>query len=179
MRRRYSKSHYQSEPQHNRNLRIRARELNVIGPDGSQIGILSRDEALKRAQDEGLDLVEIAPNATPPVAKIIDYNKFIYQQNKKRRENKKPTKKSGEAKEVWLTPFIAEHDLVSRAERGKELLQESGKLRIVVKFKRREMRKIQFGHDVIKKFIELSGSSDPDRPPQFLGNRLIATVSKK
>lgn len=176
MRRRYKKPQHQQQ-YFRTNHTIRARELRVIDDQGEFVGVLPLQEALTRAVEAGLDLVEVAPNADPPVAKIIDLNKFLYQQSKKKREQK-PTK-TGEAKEVWLRPFIAEHDLASRAERGKELLEEAGKLKIVVKFKRAELRKRDFGYSTLNKFIRMVGVSEPDKPPKFLGQQLIATISKK
>lgn len=176
MRRRYKKPQHLT-PYYRINQSIRARELRVIDDQGEFIGILPLSDALSRASEAGVDLVEVAPNANPPVARIIDLNKFLYQQSKKKREQK-PTR-TGEAKEVWLRPFMAEHDLSSRAERGKELLDEAGKLKIVVKFKRNELRKRDFGYGVLNKFIQLVGVEAPDSPPKFLGQQLIATISKK
>lgn len=161
-----------------RNDRIRAKELRVIGPDGELIGVMNKYDALDKARDLGLDLVEVAPNAKPPVAKIVDYNKFLYDQNKKKRESKKATK-SGDVKEIWLTPLMAEHDLATRAERGKELLAESGKLKVTVRFRRQQLRHREFGFDTLNQFVEKVGNAALEKKPQFLGNRLVATISKK
>ncbi|MBI4136711.1 translation initiation factor IF-3 [Candidatus Roizmanbacteria bacterium] len=166
------------QPQFWTNERIRSRELRVIGSDGELIGVLSRDEALSRARQAELDLVEVAPNAQPPVAKIVDYNKFLYEQSKKKRESKKGTK-SGDVKEIWLTPLMADHDLSTRAERGKELLIESGKLKVTVRFRRQQLRHKEFGFDTLNQFVEKMGNAVLEKKPQFLGNRLVATVSRK
>jgi len=161
-----------------RNERIRASELRVIGPDGVLIGVLNKYDALEKARELNLDLVEVAPNAKPPVAKIVDYNKFLYEQNKKKRESKKGTK-SGDVKEIWLTPLMADHDLSTRAERGKELLAESGKLKVTVRFRRQQLRHREFGFDTLNQFVEKIGNAVLEKKPQFLGNRLVATVSRK
>ena len=90
--------------------------LRVLDSSGEQIGILSKDEALAKAKEQELDLVEIAPTAKPPVARIIDFNKFLYQEEKKRRETKKKAK-SSDTKEVRLGPFMDDHDLETRLKR--------------------------------------------------------------
>jgi len=164
-------------PRFRLNHQIQASEMRVIDEEGKQMGLLKRQEAMQKAEELGVDLVEIAPNAKPPVAKLIDYNKFVYQQSKKKRLGK-PTR-SGDMKEVWLTPFIAAHDLASRTERGKELLAESGKLKVVMRFRRPQMSKRQFGEQVMKKFIEALGEVSLDKTPHFEGMRLVATISKK
>jgi len=178
LRRRSKKPQTQQFPQYSVNFHIRAPELRVIGPAGEQLGVLSRQEAIHKSQELNLDLIEVAPNAEPPVARIVDFNKFMYQQSKKRRESKKQSR-SGDVKEIWLTPFIAPHDLNARAEHGKKLLKESGKLKIAVRFKRRELAKRQFGYQVIDDYVKLLGEVSLEKTPMFLGNRLIATVSKK
>lgn len=159
------------------NHRIQVKELRVLDERGGQLGVLSLSEALSKAEEAGSDLVEIAPNAKPPVGKIIDFNKFMYQLNKKKRKSK-PTK-SGDIKEVWLTPFIAAHDLQARIERGKELLAESGKLKVVIRFRRPQLSRRQFGEQVMEKFIAGVGEVNIEKPPHFEGTRLIASVSKK
>lgn len=141
------------------------------------IGVMSIQEALSKAQELKLDLIEIAPNATPPVARIDEYNRFLYVQNKKKRESNK-SKKSGDVKEIWLSPFIAENDLLVRVEKGKQLLKESGKLRIVVRFYRRQISKKQFGFDIINRYITLLGDVHIDKQPSLMGFSIIAVVGK-
>lgn len=142
------------------------------------MGIFSRQDALGKAREQNLDLVEIAPMAKPPVAKIIDFKKFLYQEEKKKRRQKTKSK-SAETKEIWLSPFIGEHDFNLRAERGKELLQEGGKLKIVVRFKGRQITKKNFGFEVMNKLINSLENAKVDRPPRFEGRNLVAIVSKK
>lgn len=168
----------QSKLEYKVNHRVTAPSLRVIASDGKQVGILSRDQALKKAFQLNLDLVEVAPNANPPVAKIIDLKKFLYLQQKKKREEKKQTK-SGETKEIWLSPFMADHDFASRLERGKELLKEGGKLKIVVRFKGRQITRKQFGFEMLNKFTNSLANAKTEREPRFEGRNLVAIVSKK
>lgn len=166
------------KPFYNVNHRINAPSLRVIDSQGKQLGILSRDQALKKAFSLRLDLVEIAPKARPPVAKIIDFKKFLYLEEKKKRKAGKQTK-GGETKEIWLAPFMAEHDFASRLKRGKELLKESGKLKIVVKFKGRQITKKNFGFEMLNKFTSSLANAKTEREPRFEGRNLVAIVSKK
>lgn len=115
------------------NERIFASTLRVLDNEGKQIGVLSKAEALDKAKSENLDLVEIAPQAKPPVAKIIDFNKFLYQEEKKKREEKKKAKVS-ETKEVRLGPFMSDNDLSVMVKRAKDFLLAGDKVRLVVFF---------------------------------------------
>lgn len=171
------KSHVQTLPHFRLNHQIQAPELRVLDEEGTQFGVISRSEAMSKASELGVDLVEIGPNAKPPVAKLIDYNKLVYQLNKKKRLGK--TTKSGDMKEVWLTPFIAEHDMQARASRGRELLDETGKLKVVMRFRRPQMSRREFGMQTMQKFLAALGEIALDKPPRFEGMRLIASVSKK
>ena len=159
------------------NERIHARELRVIGADGTQISVMSREEALRMAREQGLDLVEIAPTATPPVAKIIDFKKFLYQEEKKKREEKRKAKVS-ETKEVRLGPFMSDNDLQVMIKRGRDFLQNGDKVRFVVKFKGRQITRSEFGKGVLEKVIAaLSDVSKVDRDPHFEGRQMIAMLS--
>lgn len=159
------------------NQRITAAQLRVLDAQGQQIGILSKSEALKLAQDQELDLIEIVPMANPPVAKIIDFRKFLYQQEKKKKEEKKKAKVS-QTKEVRLGPFMSENDLQVMIKRGREFLEDGNKLRLVVKFKGRQITRPEFGHQIIRKAIEdLSDVSKVDREPRLEGRQLIAILS--
>lgn len=159
------------------NDRIFASELRVLDSEGKQIGILKKTEALERAQAEGLDLVEIAPTAKPPVARIIDFKKFLYQEEKKRREEKKKAKNS-ETKEIRLGPFMDTHDLDTMVKRAREFLEGNDKVKLVVRFKGRQMGHPEFGHKVIGQAIEsLSDISKVDKVPHFEGRQLIAMLS--
>jgi translation initiation factor IF-3 len=159
------------------NQRIFASPLRVIDAEGKLIGVISKFEALKLAQEQELDLVEVAPKAVPPVAKIIDFNKFLYQQEKKKKEEKKKAKTS-ETKEVRLGPFMSENDLQVVIRRAKEFLEEGHKIRIVLKFRGRQIVHPEFGHKTIGKLFEaVSDISKIDREAHFEGKQLVALLS--
>lgn len=159
------------------NERIFAFELRVLDSEGKQIGILKKQEALEKAREQGLDLVEIAPTAKPPVARIIDFNKFLYQEEKKKREEKKKAKNS-ETKEIRLGPFMNDHDLETMVKRAREFLEGNDKVKLVVRFKGRQMGHPEFGHKTIGKAIEmLSDVSKVDKVPHFEGRQLIGMLS--
>lgn len=160
------------------NYRITAPTLRVIDNQDKQLGVMPLREALEKARASNLDLVEIAPKAEPPVAKIIDFQKFLYMESKRLRAAKKNSK-SGSIKEIWLRPFMAEHDFQSRIERGKELVAESGKLKVVVKFKGRQITRRDFGFEAARRFIAALDNAKVDKEPILIGRQIIATVSKK
>lgn len=160
------------------NQNIQAREVRAIGPDGKQLGIFSVSEALKEAEKAGLDLVEIAPHANPPVVKIIDFAKFRYQQEKKERDARKKEKKGRESKEVWLTPFIGTNDYQTRLEKIREFLIQGSKVRVVVRFKGNQMGRRQFGYEVSGKVVvDVQDIGGIDQSPKFLGRQLIMTLT--
>ncbi len=159
------------------NERIFAHTLRVLDGSGKQIGVLSKFEALTKAREAGLDLVEIAPNAKPPVAKIIDFKKFLYQQEKKKREEKKKSKVS-ETKEIRLGPFMNVHDINVMVKRGREFLEDNDKIRLVVKFRGREITHPEFGRGVLDKVMgALFDISKMEREPRFEGKQLIVILS--
>jgi len=156
---------------------IRALRLRVVGSDGKLIGEMSRDEAVKRAKDDGLTLVEIAPNATPPVAKIVDFGKFKYAEEKKARQQAKGVK-GGEVKEIRFSPFIAENDFNIRIERIREFFGEKNKVKVVVVFTGPQMRVKHTGYDVINRIKSALGDGvATDMEPKFLGKYLITVIS--
>ena len=159
------------------NDRIFAVSLRVLDSEGKQIGILSKNEALLTARSQNLDLVEIAPAAKPPVAKIIDFKKFLYQEAKKSREEKKKAK-STETKEVRLGPFMSENDLGVMTRRAREFLTQGDKVRFVVFFAGRQITHPEFGHKVLDKVLEnLSDISKVERDRHLEGKKLIVLVS--
>ncbi len=159
------------------NDRIFASQLRVIDSEGKQIGILGKFEALEIARDKGMDLVEIAPTAKPPVARIIDFKKFLYQEEKKRREEKKKSKTS-ETKEIRLGPFMDDHDLETMVRRAREFLEDNDKVKLVVRFSGRQMAHPEFGHQVLGKAIQnLSNISKVDKNAHFEGRQLISMLS--
>ncbi|MFZ5366333.1 MAG: translation initiation factor IF-3 [Patescibacteria group bacterium] len=159
------------------NQYIRAPKLRVIDENGKQVGILTLSEALEKAKEKQVDLVEIAPTAQPPVAKIIDFKKFRYLEEKKERKAKRGIK-GGEIKGIRLTPFIAQGDFDFRVRRAEEFLKEGNKVRVVVRFTRRQLGKKEFGYNLIKKFTEaLSRFCQTEGEPKWLGKDLVLTFS--
>jgi len=161
------------------NENIQAPEVRVIGIDGKQIGVIARDEAIAKAKKLNLDLVEVASKAKPPVARIINLGKLRYQEQKKLRSEQKKSK-TGELKEVRFSPFIAENDYDTRLSRIKEFLEEKNKIRIVVKFKGRQMRSKQFGYNLLQRILEELGDRvSIDMKPKFLGRHLVMIISPR
>lgn len=156
---------------------IRADKVRVIDDKGKQLGVLPLAEALGEAKKAGLTLVEIAPNAKPPVCKIVEFGKFRYREEKKLRSQQKKAKAS-ELKEIRFSPFIAENDFQTRFGRVKEFLGEKDKVRLVVVFRGPQLRSKQFGYDLLKRMVrELGDSITVDMEPKFLGKHLIMIVS--
>jgi translation initiation factor IF-3 len=161
------------------NNEIIARELRVIGSDGKQVGVLSKEDALKKAEEEGLDLVEVASSAKPPVAKIVEFGKFRYKEEKKLKKEFKKNK-GGELKEIRLSPFIAENDYNTRLSRIKEFLADRNKVRVVVVFTGRQMNSRPYGYDVLKHVVaDLKDQISVDMEPKFLGRHLAMVISPK
>lgn len=135
------------------NRRIRVREVRVIADDGSQLGILPTEEALKRAEEKGLDLVEVQPTQRPPVCKIMDYGKFKYQQKRNAVEQKQK-QKTVETKEVKFRPKTDKHDFDTKVRHIQEFLAEGNKVKITVMFRGREIVHPEVGQDVLKRVVE-------------------------
>ena len=161
------------------NENIRAPQIRVIDEKGKQIGILSREEAIKKARNKGLTLVEIAHKANPPVTKIVEFGKFRYQEEKKLRSQLKKSKVS-EVKEIHFSPFIAENDYNTRLERVKEFLADRDKVRVVVVFRRPQMRSKDFGYKLLDRILaELDETVTVDMEPKFLGRNLMMIISPR
>lgn len=171
------KKHKRDTKFYRTNERIFASTLRVLDTNGKQIGVMSRFEAFKKAREQSLDLVEIAPTATPAVAKIIDFKKFLYQEEKRKREEKKKTKVS-ETKEVRLGPFMNDHDLEVMVKRAREFLYDGNKVRLVLRFFGRQMAHPEFGQAVVKKAVtSLSDISKIERETHFEGKQLLTILS--
>ncbi len=141
------------------------------------MGVMSVAGAVTKAKASGLTLVEIAPNATPPVAKIVDFGKFRYSEEKKAREVAKKVKGGG-VKEIRFSPFIADNDFKTRLARVKEFFAEKNKVRVVVVFTGPQMRVKHTGFDVINKIkAEFGESVITDMEPKFLGKHLVTVIS--
>jgi len=159
------------------NERIFAQTVRALDSNGKQIGVMSKFDALAKARELGLDLVEIAPMAKPPVAKIIDFKKFLYQESKKKREEKKKSKVS-ETKELRLGPFINDHDLQVVVKRARTFLEGNDKVRFVLKFAGRQIAHPEFGRETMQKAIQaISDISKVEKDPHFEGRQLIAIIS--
>lgn len=157
------------------NYQIPSPQLRLLDEEGKQIGIVSKIEALQKAKESELDVVEIAPNAKPPVAKLIDFKKFKYQQAKQEREQKKSQKNVG-VKEVRLRPFIGQHDIDTRLEQARDFLEEGNSVKIGVFFKGREITRKEFGFKVLNEFIAKLETIKIVREAHMEGKTLTATV---
>jgi translation initiation factor IF-3 len=147
--------------------------VRVIGGDGRQLGILSLGEALTLARASGVDLVEIAPNATPPVCRMVDYGKFRYEQAKRDKESKKH-QHATKVKEVQLSPKIDPHDLGVKRQHAIGFLSEDMKVKVTLKFRGREMAHTEFGFQVVQKFLtDLAAYGQPDFEPKLVGRGII------
>lgn len=160
------------------NFRIEASNLRVIDEKGNQIGVLTKDEALRKSQELGLDLVLIAPKAIPPVAKVIDFKKFLYQEEKKAKEAKKGIKKST-TKDISLSLFIAEGDLKRLENKAKEFLTDGHQVRVNLTLRGREMGKKPMAFDLVNKFIASLGEINISKPPKIEGRVIRSVVAKK
>jgi translation initiation factor IF-3 len=145
--------------------------------DGAQLGILSLGDALTMARANGVDLVEIAANATPPVCRLVDYGKFRYEQAKKDKESKKH-QHANKVKEVQLSPKIDPHDLGVKVGHAIEFLSEDMKVKITLKFRGREMAHTEFGFQVVKKFLgDIAAYGHPDFEPKLNGRAINLMIS--
>jgi len=158
---------------------IRAKELRVISEAKGQLGILSRDEALKIAEDEGLDLVLISPDAKPPVAKIMDYGKYKYQQEKKKKEAKKNQKKI-DVKEVKFSCKIAQNDIDYKVKHAREFLEKDKHVKLRVFLKGREMSTPELGVEVLNQIWPmLEDIATLEKPPTQEGRYISMYVVPK
>ena len=156
---------------------IQAPQIRVVDDKAKQIGVMRREEALKIAQEKGLDLVEVAPAAKPPVVKLINFKKFRYLEAKKRRQEKKSIK-GGELKEIRLTPFIAKGDFEFRVKRAQEFLGEGNKVKVTVRFVGRQITRKEFGQELLRRFIkELELQSKSEHEPRWAGRKLFTTLA--
>lgn len=158
---------------------IRAREVRCVGDDGTVYGVISRDEALKIAEKQGLDLVLVAPDAKPPVCKIMDYGKFRYQQEKKQKEAKKKQKVI-EIKEIKLSIKIAQNDINYKVKHAVEFLQDGKHVKFRVFLKGREMSTPEAGVAMLQKVWELvKDVADRDKEPLVEGRYVNMLVTPK
>ena len=161
------------------NDRINAKSVRVISEKGEMVGVLETREAIKMAFDQGLDLVQVSPNASPPVCKIIDYGKYKYQLQKKQAEAKKK-QKTFEVKEVKIRPGIEDHDYEVKLKSIQRFLNEGDKVKITLRFKGREMAYHQRGMDVLKKLeSEIESLAKIEQVPTLEGKQMIMVVAPR
>ncbi|MCI0611775.1 translation initiation factor IF-3, partial [bacterium] len=160
--------------QHNvrANDRIRAREVRVIGEDGSQIGILPLRDAINLARERELDLVEIAPTAQPPVCRIMNLGKFMYEQSKKEQKARKK-QKTIQVKEIKFRPKTDEHDYLFKRKHIERFMEDGHKVKAVIMFRGREMAHPEIGRRILERLIEeLKDIIEIERPPRQEGNNM-------
>jgi translation initiation factor IF-3 len=157
---------------------IRVPQVRLVG-DNIEVGVYSTQEALKMAQEQALDLVEISPNADPPVCKIIDYNKFLYEKKRKEKEMKAKSKAS-EVKEIRFTPNTDDHDFDFKAKHAEKFLKEGNKVKAYVQFKGRAIQFKERGELLLLKFAErLNESGVLEGMPKMEGKRMLAIWAPK
>ena len=161
------------------NEEIRERELRLIDVGGEQLGVVSRDKALDLAFERNLDLVKVAPNAKPPVCRIMDYGKYKYEQAKKEKEARR-NQKVINVKEVRLSPNIEEHDLNVKARQAIKFLEDGDKVKVSVRFRGREMGHTTIGREVLSNFAELTKEvGQIDRPARMEGRSMVMFLEQK
>lgn len=161
------------------NEQIRDKEVRLIGPDGEQLGIVSSKEAQKIADDAGLDLVKIAPNAKPPVCKVIDYGKYRYELARKEKEAKKK-QKTVELKEIRLTPNIEANDLNTKMSAAKKFIEKGNKVKITLRFRGREMAHMNSSKHILDDFAEgLSDVAVVEKAPKVEGRSIGMVLAEK
>lgn len=155
---------------HRRNGKIRAREVRVIDENREQLGVLPLVDALRLAQSKGLDLIEIAATANPPVCRIVDYGKFRYEEARKEKESQR--KPANKMKEIQLSAVIDPHDFTTKLNHAIEFLSADMKVRVKLRFKGRQKAHKEFGFQIVNRFVEgLKPYAQADSPPKLLGDR--------
>lgn len=161
------------------NEQIRDKEVRLIGTEGEQLGIMSAKDAMKLAREAELDLVKIAPNAKPPVCKIIDYGKYRYELARKEKEAKKK-QKTIDIKEVRLSPNIDTNDLNTKVNQARKFLSKGDKVKVTLRFRGRELAHVNQSKVILDQFAEqLSDIATIDKPAKFEGRSMIMFLTKK
>ena len=168
-----------SKLDHQLNDEIRDKELRVIGADGAQLGIMSASEANALADEQGLDLVKISPNATPPVCKIMDYSKFCFDQKKREKEARK-NQKVVEIKEIRMSPSIDTNDFNTKAKNAQKFLKEGNRVKVSVRFRGREMAHTNLGEKLLMEFAEACAEvSAMEKNPKLEGRFMAMFLTPK
>ena len=153
-----------------RNHRIKVPQVRVISPEGKQLGVIDTPKAINLALEVGLDLVEVAPNASPPVCRIMDFGKYVYEEQKKHTHAKSTASR---IKEIEFSARIADNDFHTKLRHAEEFLSHGSKVKLRLKFRGREMAHTEIGFDVIKRAIsELDGMGHPDAEPRLTGRQI-------
>ncbi|MDO4552316.1 MAG: translation initiation factor IF-3 [Bacillota bacterium] len=161
------------------NEEIRAKEVRVVDSDGAQLGIMSLSEALSLSLEKNMDLVQIAPNANPPVCKILDYGKYRYDLQKKEKEARKKQKVT-QLKEIRLSTFIEEHDLMVKANTAGKFLKDGDKVKVSLRFRGREREHVNKGVETMNKFAEaLAEAGAVEKKPEVEGRTLTMVLAPK
>ncbi|MBO8171833.1 MAG: translation initiation factor IF-3 [Bacillaceae bacterium] len=161
------------------NEAIRAREVRLIDVDGNQVGVVPTKEALNRAKDANLDLVVVAPQAKPPVCRIMDYGKFKYEQSKKEKEARKKQKVI-HVKEVRLSPNIEEHDLQTKLRNVRKFLNQGDKVKLTIRFRGRQITHSEIGQEILEKMSkEVEDISVVERKAKMEGRNMIMILGPK
>lgn len=163
------------EPRVNMNERIRAREIRVIDEDGSQLGIMSPRDALAIARGRGIDLIEVAPQAQPPVCKIMDYGKFKYEQAKKEKESAKKHKQS-ELKGIQMFPNIEEHDFEVKVRSAIKFLEDGDKVKVTIRFKGRQITHPEFGRQQLDKVKQMTSQVGQVEKDSTMEGRMMTMI---
>jgi len=167
------------EPDQRVNEAIRAREVRVISGEGEQLGIMSLHDALRLARERGLDLVEVAPQAKPPVCKMMDYSKWKYEQAKKLKEAKK-RQKTQDVKEIKMRPAIDDHDFNVKARACERFLTDGDKVKAVIMFRGRELAHLDIGQKVLERLLErVKGICMVERPPKIEGRNMVMVLAPR
>lgn len=161
------------------NRQIRIPQVRLIDEKGEQVGIVSTDDARRRAEDAGLDLVEVSPTAEPPVCRILDFGKFKYEQRKKEHDAHKKHHVQ-KTKEIRLTPKTEEHDVETKIRHSRQFIEQGDKVMVNMFFKGREIVHQEFGRATMEKFIKaLEDITKVEKPPKLEGHRLSLTLMPK
>lgn len=160
------------------NAEIKSPEVRVVGHNGEQLGVMKSADAIRMARQEKLDLVEVAPQAIPPVCKIVDYNKFLFEEKKKAKETAKKNREARiEIKEIWLRPVTDKHDVDIKVKNARSFLAEGDKVRFTLKFRGREISHTEQGRELLESILNKMGDVKVDTPITQSGKQMILVVS--
>ncbi|SET15382.1 translation initiation factor IF-3 [[Clostridium] polysaccharolyticum] len=161
------------------NEQIRDKEVRLVGEDGEQLGIMSAKDAMKIAREANLDLVKIAPQAKPPVCKVIDYGKYRYELARKEKEAKKK-QKTMDVKEIRLSPNIDENDLNTKAGQARKFLSKGDKVKVTLRFRGREVAHMGMSKQILDRFFEkVEDVAVVDKPAKMEGRSMIMFLTEK